>query len=138
PAGTVLVPDAGAARPEPASDFRDIPDNERQLQGAADPVEPAFHSRSISVNERQLPGGARPLAACVGSSVPGLEPVLGRLLGATVVVDASWEQALAVALANPDLVVVTPDGDRLDGRGAWHAGGAAIGATPAAAEEARR
>ncbi|HEU5449486.1 MAG TPA: chromosome segregation protein SMC, partial [Acidimicrobiia bacterium] len=39
---------------------------------------------------------------------------------------------------NPDLIVVTPDGDRLDGRGAWHASGAAIGATPAAAEEAHR
>jgi chromosome segregation protein len=64
--------------------------------------------------------------------------VLDRLLGAAVVVDGTWEQALSVALAHPDLVVVTPDGDRLDGRGAWHAGGTAIGATPAAAEEARR
>jgi chromosome segregation protein len=123
-AGTVLVPDlappaghATAAHAEPASDFR-----------------------SISVNERQLgtPGGARPLASCVGSSVPGLAQVLDRLLRVTVVVDGTWEQALAVALANPDLVVVTPDGDRLDGRGAWHAGGTAIGATPAAATDARR
>jgi chromosome segregation protein len=87
---------------------------------------------------RPAPAGTRPLAGCVGSSVAGLEPVLARLLGATVIVDAAWEQALAIALANPDLIVVTPDGDRLDGRGAWHAGGAAIGATPAAAEEARR
>ena len=86
----------------------------------------------------EVPVGTRPLASCVGSSVPGLGQVLGRLLGATVVVDGTWEQALSVALANPDLVVVTPDGDRLDGRGAWHAGGAAIGATPAAAEEAHR
>ena len=114
-AGTVLVPDTGPA-----------------------PSEPAFHFRSIPVNERQLPDGARPLAACVGSSVPGLEPVLGRLLDATVVVDAAWEGALATALANPELIVVTPEGDRLDGRGAWHAGGAAIGATPAAADAARR
>jgi chromosome segregation protein len=83
------------------------------------------------------PTGSRPLAACVGSSVPGLGTVLNRLLAAAVVVDGTWEQALAVALANPELIVVTPDGDRLDGRGAWHAGGTVIGATPAAVEEAR-
>jgi chromosome segregation protein len=103
-AGTVLVPDAGAARAE----------------------------------QRQVPAGARPVAACVGSSLPGLAAVLERLLESTVVVDGSWEQALSVAADHPDLIVVTHDGDRLDGRGAWHAGGAAIGATPAAAEEARR
>jgi chromosome segregation protein len=139
-AGTVLVPDpsptAGGA--ELASDFRSIPVNERQLGGAADAAEPASNFRSIAVKERQLPEGARPLAGCVGSSVPGLEPVLGRLLDRTVLVDTTWEAALSIALANPELIVVTPDGDRLDGRGAWHAGGAAIGATPAAAEEARR
>src|SRR5439155_24272699 len=91
-----------------------------------------------SGNRLAIPDGARPLAACVGSSVPGLGAVLDRLLASTVVVDGTWEQALSVALADPDLVVVTPDGDRLDGRGAWHAGGTAIGATPAAAEEAHR
>jgi chromosome segregation protein len=112
-AGTVLVPTPD----EPASDFRSIPVSERQLE---------------------LPAAARRLAGCVGSSVPGLGAVLDRLLGSTVVVDGTWEQALSVALANPELIVVTPDGDRLDGRGAWHAGGTAIGATPAAAEEARR
>jgi len=84
------------------------------------------------------PEGARPLAACVGSSVPGLDVVLGRLLERTVVVDGTWEQALSVAVANPELIVVTPDGDRLDGRGAWHAGGTVVGASPQAAEEARR
>ena len=82
--------------------------------------------------------GARALAECVGTSVLGLDVVLKRLLGAAVVVDDRWERALSVALAHPELVVVTPDGDRLDGRGAWHAGGAAIGATPSAAEEAQR
>lgn len=83
------------------------------------------------------PAGARPLAACVGSSVPGLGAVLNRLLAAAVVVEGPWEEALVVALANPEFIVVTPDGDRLDGRGAWHAGGTVIGATPAAVEEAR-
>src|SRR5688500_2557421 len=84
------------------------------------------------------PAGTRLLAGCVGSAVVGLEPVLARQVGATVLVDGTWEQALSVALANPDLIVVIPDGDRLDGRGAWHAGGAAIGSTPAAVEDAHR
>jgi chromosome segregation protein len=142
-AGTVLVPvpaRSATADDEPAFDFRSIPVDERQLAGPAGRDEPAFDFRSIPVDERRLaaPAGARALGACVGSIVPGLGVVLERLLGATVVVDGTWEQALSVALANPDLVVVTPDGDRLDGRGAWHAGGTTIGATPAAAEEAHR
>ena len=103
-AGTVLVPDAGAAPTELASE----------------------------------PDGARLLARSVGTSVSGLAAVFDRLLRATVVVEGTLEQALSVALANPELVVVTPDGDRLDGRGAWHAGGTVIGATPAAVKETRR
>jgi chromosome segregation protein len=137
-AGTVLVPDADAGPAELASDFRSIPVNERQLATPAGAAEPAFDFRSIPVKERQLPEGARPLAAGVGSAVPGLAAVLERLLGSTVVFDGSWDDALASAAAAPDLIVVTPDGDRLDGRGAWHTGGATIGATPAAAEEAHR
>ncbi|MDQ1497376.1 MAG: chromosome segregation protein [Actinomycetota bacterium] len=141
-AGTVLVPVPvpATAGNEPAFDFRSIPVDERRLAAPAGRDEPASDFRSIPVDERRLapPDGARPLAGCVGSSVSGLGDVLNRLLSGTVVVDGTWEQALSVALANPDLVVVTPDGDRLDGRGAWHAGGTAIGATPAAAEEAHR
>src|SRR5581483_5320171 len=97
-AGTVLVPDS------------------------AGEAEPAFENRCIPVDERQLdgPAGSRPVAGCVGTAVPGLGPVLGRILAGTVV------------------VVGTPDGDRFDGRGAWHAGGTAIGATPAAADDAHR
>ncbi|HVW33096.1 MAG TPA: hypothetical protein VHL53_11195, partial [Acidimicrobiia bacterium] len=135
-AGTVLVP----APPEPAFDFRRSSENERRLAGDGAGPEPAFDFRRSSENERRLavPDGTRGLAGGVGSPVPGLGPVLERLLEGVVVVDGTWEQALSVALANPGLLVVTPDGDRLDGRGAWHAGGAAIGATPAAAEEARR
>ncbi|HEY4409507.1 MAG TPA: chromosome segregation protein SMC [Acidimicrobiia bacterium] len=125
-AGTILVPDAALTR-----------------SGSDEPAgtgEPACTGRHIRADERRLavPDGARALDGCVGTEVPGLDAVLGRLLGGTVVVDGTWEQALTLALANPELVVVTPDGDRLDGRGAWHAGGAAIGATPAAAEEAHR
>ena len=106
----------------------------------ADAGQPACTSPERAAEERQfvVPDGARALGGCVGTGVPGLGAVFGRLLAGTVVVDGTWEQALSVALANPELVVVTGDGDRLDGRGAWHAGGTAIGATPAAAEEAHR
>ncbi|HEV8622995.1 MAG TPA: chromosome segregation protein SMC [Acidimicrobiia bacterium] len=112
-AGTVLVPDASAS-------------------GVPDCGDRAVRNANAGA------AGVRALATCVGSSVPGLESVLSRLLDSTVLVDGPWEQALSVALANPQVVIVTPDGDRLDGRGAWHAGGTVIGATPAAAEEARR
>ncbi|HYH50188.1 MAG TPA: chromosome segregation protein SMC, partial [Acidimicrobiia bacterium] len=112
-AGTVLVPDSRS-------------------------VAPRSHSPELESAASTVPTGTRPLASCVGSSVPGLDVVLERLLSSTLVVDGTWEQALSIALANPDVVVVTPDGDRLDGRGAWHAGGTVIGATPAAAEHARR
>jgi chromosome segregation protein len=85
------------------------------------------------------PAGSRPLASCVKVTGPdGLGQVLNRLLSSTVVVEAGWEQALEIALAHPGLTVVTPDGDRFDGRGAWRAGGQAAGATPAAVDDARR
>jgi chromosome segregation protein len=137
-AGTVLVPDSGVP---------DRGDSAVRNASSADGFGPERPGHS-GVRDRgdgavgdaglRWPSGARPLAACVASSVAGLAAVLHRLLDRTVVVDGTWEQALNVALARPDLVVVTPDGDRLDGRGAWHAGGTAIGATPAAAEDAPR
>ncbi|HET9772034.1 MAG TPA: AAA family ATPase, partial [Acidimicrobiia bacterium] len=52
-------------------------------------------------NAGSAPAGARPLGDCVGSSVPGLGAVVGRLLEHTLVVDGTWEQALSVALADP-------------------------------------
>ena len=127
----VVAADADAARPALAR---------LRSTGTAGTVLVPDAAAPVGTAERQLalPAGARPLAACVGTAVPGLGEVLGRLLELTVVVDGTWEQALSVALAHPALIVVTPDGDRLDARGAWHAGGATIGATPAAAQEARR
>jgi chromosome segregation protein len=82
--------------------------------------------------------GARPLADCIEVHVPGLRTALDRLLMNTVLVDAGWEAALDVALANSGLVVVTPAGDRIGGTGAWRVGGPAATATTtnAALEEA--
>jgi chromosome segregation protein len=41
-----------------------------------------------------------------------------------VVVDAGWRAAVELALAEPDLVVVTREGDRLGGHTPWRIGGA--------------
>lgn len=85
-----------------------------------------------------VPPDTHPLAACVTARVKGLPRVLARLLATTVLVEAGWERALEVAIAHPELTVVTPEGDRFEGRGVWRAGGRAVGATPAAVEDARR
>lgn len=85
-----------------------------------------------------VPPGTHPLAACVTARVNGLPAVLARLLATTVLVEAGWERALEVAVAHPELTVVTPEGDRFDGRGVWRAGGRGVGATPADVEDARR
>jgi chromosome segregation protein len=82
-----------------------------------------------------LPAGTRPLAECISSDVPGLMATLTRLLRNTVLADQTWEAAAGLAGAHPHLVVVTPRGERFDGRGAWRSGGSGA-ATQAAVEEA--
>jgi len=139
-AGTVLVPDPASGVPDQvmaAVGNAGSADESGAGAGCASGV-PDQAMAAVGNAGSAGADGARPLAAAVGSEVPGLAPVLARLLASTVVVDGTWEQALEVAVSHRELVVVTPDGDRLDGRGAWHAGGAAIGATPAAAEDAHR
>ena len=53
-----------------------------------------------------------------------------------VLVDAGWRTAMELALAQPDLVMLTRDGDRLGGDAPWRIGGAAATVTQAAFEEA--
>jgi chromosome segregation protein len=85
-----------------------------------------------------LPQGARPLAECVDVRVPALRATIDRLLARTALVDAGWQAALDVALEQPGLVVVTPNGDRIGGARAWRVGGGAStpATTHAALEEA--
>jgi chromosome segregation protein len=71
-----------------------------------------------------VPSGARPLAECVRARRPDLEGVLAQLLAGMVLVDGGWREAVDAALAHPDVVVVTRDGDRLGGAGPWRLGGA--------------
>ncbi len=72
----------------------------------------------------------------VRSRLPGLDALLDLLLGSAVCVPGTWEEALDLALDRPDLVVVTPAGDRF-ATTAWRTGGGTTGATGAALEEAR-
>jgi chromosome segregation protein len=83
------------------------------------------------------PAGARRLVDLARTRLPGLEPVLARLLGRAVLTP-DWRSALDVVLADPDTIAVTPQGDRLGGDAPWSIGGAhASGVTQAALEEAQ-
>jgi chromosome segregation protein len=73
--------------------------------------------------------------AHVGSSDPAVSALLDRLVGSAVVVEG-WEHALDAAIAHPEAVIVTRQGDRF-GPSGWRVGVGAIGATSAALEEAR-
>jgi chromosome segregation protein len=89
-----------------------------------------------SAQPRLAPPGARPLVDCVRTQVPGLQHALGRMLAGMVLVDGGWRTAMELALAQPDLVVLTPAGDRFGGTGPWSVGGNAATVTQSAFEEA--
>ena len=94
-------------------------------------------SRTLPFQGLSVPAGARPLAEVVRARVPGLDDTLTRLLARAVLV-ADWRIALDLVLAHPDLVAVTPEGDRLGGDAPWNVGGAHDAAvTQAALDEAQ-
>ncbi len=65
-----------------------------------------------------------------------VDALLDALVGATVVIAGGWVQALDVALAHPEVTVVTDKGDRFASTG-WRIGAAGSGATVAALDEAQ-
>lgn len=81
-----------------------------------------------------VPNGCEAVLAHVRSARPGVSALLGRLLAPAVRAN-NLDRAIEVALATPDLVVVTVDGDRF-GPGGWRIGAAGGGATAAALDEA--
>ncbi len=90
-----------------------------------------------SVQGRFAPSRTRPLADCVRTDVPSLQVTLARLLDGVMLVEGDWRDALDLALANPEIVVVTRDGDCFGGARVWRAGGdEQAGVTQAALEEA--
>ncbi len=80
------------------------------------------------------PAGAQPVRPHVRSRDRAVEQLLDEVLGAAVRADG-FTAALDLAMAQPQLVVVTPDGDRF-GRSGWRVGAAGGGATAAALDEA--
>ncbi|MEY2974685.1 MAG: chromosome partition protein [Actinomycetota bacterium] len=78
--------------------------------------------------------GAERVLPHVRSGRPGVTGLLERLLGAAVRAEGI-DAAIEIALREPDLVVVTADGDRL-GPGGWRVGASAGGATAAALADA--
>lgn len=82
------------------------------------------------------PSVGRPVRSAVRGRDGSVDAVLDALLGGAVRVDG-WPAAVDAALAHPDAVVVTAEGDRF-GPGGWQVGAAgAGGATAAAVEEAQ-
>ncbi len=84
-----------------------------------------------------LPPGAEALRPHVRSLTPSLDAVLDRILAPAVLVSGGWEMAVDVAASRPDLVVVTPEGDRFATSG-WRLHGAEGTVSRHSVEEARR
>ena len=89
----------------------------------------------------ELPAGAEPIRTHVrpraaGAAVPGLDLVLDTLLAGSCCAVRGWSEAIDVALARPDLVVVTREGDRFSSTG-WRVRAAGAVVTAALVEEAR-
>ncbi len=72
----------------------------------------------------------------VRSTRADVAALLDVLLGRAVAVEGGWAAAVDVALAHPDLVIVTREGSRFSSTG-WRVGTGSSGATGAALEEAR-
>ncbi|HEX4822553.1 MAG TPA: chromosome segregation protein SMC [Acidimicrobiales bacterium] len=80
-------------------------------------------------------GSGEPLRWHVRSSRSEVDGLLDALLGAVIVVNGDWTAAVDLALAHPDMLIVTRDGDRF-GLTGWRVGGPGSGATGAALAEA--
>ena len=80
--------------------------------------------------------GGRSVRALVRAGDARVATVLDDLLTGAVVLDGGWSDALDLALAHPDLTVVTREGDRFSPAG-FRVGLGGAGATAAALDEAR-
>ncbi len=78
--------------------------------------------------------GGSPVRPHVRGRSGAVEQLLDSVLGRAVRADG-FDEALDIAMADPDAVVVTVDGDRF-GRSGWRLGAAGGGATAAALDEA--
>lgn len=108
------------------------------MASPAPPASPAARATLASPAGRAtLATAATPLRDRVRTGLPSVAALLDQLLDGAVVVDGGWEAAVDVAVAHPDLLVVTRAGDRC-AQGLWQVGAGGTGVTGAALEEARR
>jgi chromosome segregation protein len=84
-----------------------------------------------------LPSRGQPVRPHVRARRADVEPLLDALVGAAVVVEGGWVEAVDVSLANPSAIVVTTSGDRFGVTG-WRVGASGSGATGAALAEAEQ
>ena len=82
-----------------------------------------------------LPTRGQPVRPHVRARRADVEPLLDALVGAAVVVEGGWVEAVDVSLAHPSAIVVTTSGDRFGVTG-WRVGASGSGATGAALAEA--
>ena len=82
-----------------------------------------------------IPPIGTPLRDRVHAKDADIDALLDRLIGTAVVADGDWTVAVDTALAYPDVVVVTRNGDRC-GVAGWRIGAGGSGATAAALQEA--
>jgi chromosome segregation protein len=80
--------------------------------------------------------GQDDLLAHVSAEHPVVSAVLKALLRNVAGVEGDWRSALALAIAHPEKVFVTRDGDRFGPLG-WRVGNPGLGATGAAVDDAR-
>jgi chromosome segregation protein len=124
----VVVRDAGAAR---AALTKLTSSNSSGAVLALDAL------RRSGVSTADLSGvSGDPVRRHVRASDTDASVLLDHLLAGAVMVDGDWVAALDVAVAHPELVVVTRSGDRFSAQG-WRAGAGAVGATGAALEDAQ-
>ncbi len=88
----------------------------------------------LSLDRREISRRRGALRGHVRAEDPSVERLLDQLIGHVEVVP-DWSAGVDAALARPDLVFVTRDGDRFAPDG-WRVGMSASGATGAALEEA--
>jgi chromosome segregation protein len=96
-------------------------------EGAAPEDREPAGTESIRRHVRPRPGGRH---------LPGLDAALDTLLAGSCCARGGWSEAIDLALARPDLVVVTRDGDRFSSSG-WRVRAAGGVVTAALVAEAR-
>ncbi len=84
-----------------------------------------------------LPSRGQPVRPHVRARRADVEPLLDALVGAAVVVQGGWVEAVDVSLDHPSAIVVTTSGDRFGVTG-WRVGASGSGATGAALAEAEQ